>query len=83
MGKPSPDFKMKIIFSGSYAMVYTGITKILKRRSIPSIALRESNEDGGHFFMFIYTGKYIHSDNWVELSIEDGVFKRVEGPAKN
>ena len=35
---PSPDFNMKRISSGSYAMVYTGTKNTLKIRSIPSIA---------------------------------------------
>ena len=40
LGKPSPDFNMKRIFSGSYAMVYTGTKNTLKRRSIPINVLR-------------------------------------------
>ena len=47
LGKPGPDFNMRIFFFGSYYMVYTVETNTLKRRIIPSIALRESNEDGG------------------------------------
>ena len=51
LGKPSPDFKMNGIFFVSYAMVYIGTTNTSERRSILSIALRESNEVGGNFFM--------------------------------
>ena len=47
---PSTDFNTKRIFFGYYAMVYTGKTNTLNRRSIYSIDLRESNEDGGQFF---------------------------------
>ena len=39
-GKQSYDFNMKIILFGSYDMVYTGTSNTLKRRRIPSIALR-------------------------------------------
>ena len=77
LGNPNTDFNMKRIFFGSYDMVYTGTTKKPKIRNIPSIALRESNEYGGHFFMLLHTGKEIHSDLWVELSIYDEVVKRV------
>ena len=63
--KPSTDFNIKMIFFGSYAMVYIGTTNTLKRRSTPSIALRGLNEDVGHFFMSIYTGKDISSNDWV------------------
>ena len=38
LGKPGTDFNMKMIFFGSYAMVYTGTKKILKRIIIPIIA---------------------------------------------
>ena len=78
LGDPIPCFNMKRIFFGSYSMVYTGKTNTFKRRSIPSIALRESNEDGGHFFVLLYIRKDIHSNDWVKLSIDDEVFKRVE-----
>ena len=40
LGKPIPRFNMKIIFFGSYAMVYAVTEKTLKRRIIPSISLR-------------------------------------------
>ena len=82
LGKPSPDFNTKIIFFWSYAIVYTGTTTIINRRSIPIISLRESNEDVGHFFMSMYTVKYIHSNDWVESHIDDEVVKRVEELAK-
>ena len=65
LGKPGTDFNMKIIFFGSYVMVYTGTTITLNRISMPSIALRESNEEGVHFFVSLYTGKEIHSNDWL------------------
>ena len=55
--KPSTDFNTERILFGSYTMVYTGTTNLLKIISIPSIALMESNEDGGQLLIFIYTGK--------------------------
>ena len=51
LGKPSNGFNMKFFFFESYAMVYTGTTNTLKIQKIPSITLRESNGDGGHFFI--------------------------------
>jgi hypothetical protein len=44
LGKGLPDMKHKRISFGSYAMVYIGTTNTMKRRSVPSIALNESNE---------------------------------------
>ena len=38
--KSIPDFNMKMVLFGSYAMVYTGTTNTLNRISIPGIALR-------------------------------------------
>ena len=61
-------------------MVYICTKNTLKRRSIPSIALTESNKDGKYFFMLLYTGKEIHRNDWVELPIEDEVVKRVKEP---
>ena len=69
---------MKIIFFGSYIIVYIAKTNTLKIRSIPIIDLRESNEDEGHFFMSLYTGGNIHRNYWVKLSMDDDVVKRVE-----
>ena len=59
-------------------MLYTVTTNTLKRIIIPSIASRESNEDRGQLYMFLYKRRYIHIDDWVELTIEDEVIKRVK-----
>ena len=69
---------MKIIVFRSYFMVFTGTTSTSKKKSIPSIVLRESNEDGGQFFMLLYTGKEININDWVKLTIDDEFVKRVE-----
>ena len=73
---------MKIFYFVSYAMLFTEKTKTLKRIRIPNIVLKESNEDGWHFFMYLYTGKEIHSNDWVESPVDDEVVKRVEELAK-
>ena len=59
-------------------MVYTETKNTMKRRRTPSIALMESNEDGEQLFMLMDTGKYIHSNDWVEFLIGDEVVKRIE-----
>ena len=59
-------------------MVYTGTSNNMKSRSVPGIALKPSNNDGGQYFMSLYTGKRVHSYIWEELPIEDGVIQRVE-----
>jgi hypothetical protein len=82
-GKPNPDFNIKRIVYGSYAMVYIDTDNTMNARSIPAIALEESNENGGHFFMNLHTGCRIHSYEWTELPIDDDVIARVKELAKN
>ena len=53
--RPKPNFNHKKITFGSYAMVYTRTTSTMKRRSVPAIALKESNNHGGFFFMLLHT----------------------------
>ena len=77
-GKANPDLSHKRITFGSYAMVYIGTTNTMKRRSVPAIALNESNDRGGHYFMNLYTGKRLHSYAWEELPIDDDVIEQVE-----
>lgn len=80
-GKNSPDMNLKRISFGSYAMVYIGTQNNMKRRGVPAIALRESNEAGGHYFMSLYTGKELHSNSWDELPIDDEVIAKVDALA--
>ena len=82
MGKPHPDFIMKIIVFGYYDMVYIWTTSTMKRIIIPSTWLKESSEDRGNIFMSLYTGKEIISNYSVALHICDDVVKKVEEPAK-
>ena len=82
IGKHNPDMSRKRINFGAYAMVHIGTTNTMKRRSVPSIALRESNENGGYFFMSLHTGKRLHSNKWDELPIDDEIIKAVENIAE-
>ena len=50
----------------------------MKSRAVPAIALRRSNNAGGHYFMSLYSGKRIHGYKWKELPIDDYVINRVE-----
>ena len=52
---------------GTYALVYIGTSNTLDSRTVPAIALRESNNNGGHYFMSLKSGKRIHSNKWVEM----------------
>ena len=58
--KPKLDFSKPTISFGSYALVYTQTTNDMKTRSVPGIALRASNNAGGHYFMNLYSRKGIH-----------------------
>ena len=77
-GAQMPDYNIKRIVFGSYAQVHLGTTNTMKHRSVPAIALRSSNESGGHYFMSLLSGKRIHSHNWTELPIDNDVIARVE-----
>ena len=81
LGRGKPDFKYNKIAFGSYAQVYATTTNNMKSRCIPAIALKPSNEWGGHFFMSLWTGKRIHGYNWVELPISEEVIQQVESLA--
>ena len=72
-GKNRTDMNNKYIAFGSYAMAYTETKNNMKRRSVPAIALNESNEAGGHYFMSLYTGKRIHAEDWDKQPIDDDV----------
>ena len=77
-GRNLPDFNNKQIPFGAYAWVFTKTTNTMKSRRVPAIALGPSNEWGGHYFMSLYTGKKLHSYDWVETPIDDEVIARVE-----
>ena len=64
--KNSTDLRMPGITFESYAIVYLGITNTMKHRSIPAITLGASNEHGGYYFMSLYTGRRINSNQWDE-----------------
>ena len=82
LGKTNPDMKYKRISFGSYAILYTGTDNTMKQRGVPAIALNESNEQGGHYFMSLYSGKKLHGYEWTELPITDEVISQVEELAK-
>ncbi len=67
-GRPLPMTDRKRIAFGSYAMVYDGTNNTIQTsRTVRAIALRESNDAGGYYFMSIETGRRIHANKWVEL----------------
>ena len=63
-GKPKFDFGRAMITFGSYVLIYTGTKNSTKPISVPAIALRRSNNAGGHYFMSLYSGKRIHGYKW-------------------
>ena len=81
LGRTTPDFNHGRIAFGSYALVYVGTKNNMKARSVPAIALRRSNELGGHYFMSLHTGKQLHSYHWRELPITDEVIESVHSLA--
>ena len=83
LGRHQPDMGRKRIGFGSYAMVHIGTTNNMKRRSVPAIALQESNDNSGYYFMSLFTGRELHSNNWDELPIDEEVIAKVEQMAKD
>ena len=72
-GKPKMDFKRDMIAFGAYALVYTDTSNNNTPRTVPAIALRMSNNAGGHYFMSLHSGKRIHGYKWKELPIDEHV----------
>ena len=55
-----------------------GTSTNMRKRGVPEISLKASNDVGGLYFMSLYTGKTIHSYIWNELTTDDDVIRRVE-----
>ena len=81
-GKQKLDFGKKQIEFGAYAMVYMGTKGNMKKRSVPTIALKASNEEGRYFFMSLYTGKRFHGYIWEEIPIDQDTIDRVDQLAR-
>ena len=60
-GKEKLNLGVTQIRFGAYVMVYTGTVNIINSRSLPGVALKPSKNDGGKYFMTLYTEKRIHS----------------------
>jgi hypothetical protein len=76
-GRSKLDVSLKRINFGSYAFIHIDTNNTMKSRSVPGIALRPSNDNGGHYFLNLETNKRIHSYNWDELPTSDMAIKRV------
>ena len=63
-------------------MVYMGTKGNTKKRSVPAIALKSSNEEGEYFFMSLYTGKRLHSYIWEEIPIDQDTIDRADQLAR-
>ena len=59
-GKLRINMGLERIEFGAYELVYAGTKSTMKRRSVPEIALKVSNETGGIYFIFLYTVKRMH-----------------------
>ena len=60
MGKPIHAYYKNRADVWSYDLLYIGTKNLTKRINIPAIALRDSNEYGGNYFMSLHIGKHIH-----------------------
>ena len=82
-GRNNPDFNMNRIAFGSYALVYSGTTNRMDSRATPAISLYESNQEGGHYFLSLNSGKRLHSRKWVEIPISNYAESKVYDIATN
>ena len=82
LGKLIPDYKTKRIYFGYFSLVYIGTTNSMKIRSVPVIALRDSNQYGGHYSMSLYIRKNIHGYHWGKIPIYEGGIQCVEDMAQ-
>ena len=78
LGKINPDFNQERIVFGAYALVYTCTINGINTRSIPPIALNDSDNHIGDYFIRLYTGKRLHSYEWTELPIDKKIIEQVK-----
>ena len=76
-GRDCPDAQTKRIAFGKYVMVHAGTKNDMSPRMEPCIALRDSNNNGGYYFMSLKTRKRIHGNKWSEVPINQDVIDRV------
>ena len=76
-GRSAPSFSRPRLPFGAYAMAYTGTDNTMEPRATPSIALRESNDSNGFFFMSLETGKRLHCNKWTQLVVTDDIIEAV------
>ena len=82
-GSPQPNFNKKRVPFGSYVMAYKGTKNDMSARAIPAIALRESNDFGGFYFLSLETGNRFHSKKWDVLPISSQTIDKVHQLADN
>ena len=63
-------------------MIYIGTHNNMKKGAYQKFALKASNEEGGYFFMSLYSGKRLHSYIGEELPIDEDKIDRVEKLAR-
>ena len=82
-GRSPPRGDVQRIPYGAYAEVYVGTKNTLESRTVPGIALRESNGVGGHYFMSLETGRRIHANKWSRMVITEDIISKVQILAEN
>jgi len=81
-GHDKIDYKKVLLRFGSHCMFFEKITNDNKPRTVGVIALQQSNQQGGYFFMSLVTGCCIHSNQWQALPITQEVIDRIHKLAK-
>ena len=77
-GRSKMTINKKMISYGSYAYVYIDSNNNMNSRSVPAIALRPSNNNGGYYFLNLETNRRIHSYVWNQLPIPPNVIDRLK-----
>lgn len=81
LGRDKVDFNNLKLDFGQYCEIHDGTDNTQKPHIIRAIALRPKDNSGSYYFMSLETGKRVHSNNWVELSITDNVIARAKALA--
>ena len=76
-GKAQFDSEKPTLPFGSPVYVYTGTGNTIEARDTLAIALHESNELCGMFFMSLRSGKRVHIIKWREVPISQDIINRV------
>ena len=78
------DFNLHVrLAPGQYVQTHEEHTNDMNVRTLAGIALRPTgNDQGGHFFLSLPSGRVVNRNSWTELPMPDGVIDAVHRLAR-